>query len=174
MKKVLLVMALFVATTMATFAQEGTFGLSVGVEGALPVGDWSDGFGVGIGGSLKGLYGVGNAGQVTLTTGYDRFGAKENDEDVDVSLSMIPILAGYRHNFSSLYLEPQLGVSIVKTKADAGEFGDFSASSTEFTWAIGGGYVVGPIDLGLRYQSISGDGGSTGFIALKVAYGFSL
>ena len=170
MKKVLLVAVLFLVTTVAAFAQKGDIGISVGVEGALPVGDWSDGYSIGVGGSLKGLYGISDAGQVTLTVGYDRFGVK----DFDGSLSLVPVLAGYRHTFSSLYVEPQIGISAQKSKIEMGEFGDVSASTTDFSFAIGAGYLVGPMDLGLRYQNISASGGSLGFLALRVAYNFSL
>src|SRR5687768_491692 len=115
MKKIILVFACVVALSTVK-AQQGNNQIGIAAQVGLPMGDFGDGFKTGIGGSVKGLLGVGQAGQVTFTTGYTSFSAK--DEMVDglgadkVKTSIIPLLAGYRHNFSGFYVEPQVGYGI--------------------------------------------------------------
>ena len=174
MKKVVFAIAIAAASFGAANAQTGNNKLGIGVEVGLPMGDFGDAFGVGIGGSAKYLHGIGTAGQLTLTSGYQRFGAKDLPSGVSASASIIPILAGYRHNFSGLFLEPQVGYGIYGSKVSGGGY-DFSDSEGAFTWAIGAGYAMAQgLDLGVRYQSASKDGESTSFIGFRVGYNFSL
>lgn len=173
MRKVILVLASVFALSAAN-AQTGKNQLSIGAEVNLPMGDFGDAFNTGFGGSLKYLHGVGSAGQVTLTTGYSTFKMKGSTDDESVKASIIPILVGYRHNFSGVYVEPQLGYGIYGYKE---KFGGESSSDSQgaFTWAIGAGYAMEQgLDLGVRYQSASKDGSTTSLIGFRVAYNFSL
>ncbi|HUC82751.1 MAG TPA: outer membrane beta-barrel protein [Flavisolibacter sp.] len=173
MKKVFLAFAIVVASFAAN-AQTGKNQLGIGVEVGLPMGDFGDAFGVGIGGTAKYMHGIGSAGQLTLTSGYQRFGAKDLPSGFDASASIIPILAGYRHNFSGLFIEPQLGYGIYGAKA-SGSGMNISDSEGAFTYAIGAGYAMAQgLDLGVRYQSGSKDGESTSFIGFRVGWNFSL
>jgi hypothetical protein len=173
MRKVFLTMAAVVAIASASFAQSGKNEVSVGAEVGLPMGDFGEGFKTGFGGSLKGLFGIGAAGQITGTVGYTSFKMKGSMEDMSVTTGILPILAGYRHNFSGFYVEPQVGYSIMRVKANVlGESG--SESTGAFAWAAGAGYQFSGIDLGVRYQSLSKDGESLGQIAFRVAKSFSL
>ena len=173
MRKVLLVLAAVFALGAAK-AQTGKNQIGVGLEVGLPMGDFGDAFKTGFGGSLKYLHGVGSAGQVTLTTGYTTFSAKDVPSGYSAHASIIPILVGYRHNFSGVYVEPQLGYGIYGSKVKGGGL-DESDSNGAFTWAIGAGYAMAEgLDLGVRYQSASKDGGTTSLIGFHVAYNFSL
>ncbi len=160
------------------FAQKGNNQVGIGLDLGLPMGDFGDGSKLGIGGTAKGMYGVGTAGQVELTLGYISFGAKESSSAASASTSIIPIFAGYRHHFNGLYVEPQLGVSMIKTKVDIDMegMGSFSgsASTSAFGFAVGAGYLFNDFDISARYQSASKNGGSFGFIGLRVGYNFSL
>src|SRR3546814_282563 len=109
-KATVLSVAMLFACSSA-FAQKGNNQVGAGIDLGLPMGDFGDGAKLGIGGTVKGMYGVGTAGQVELTLGYISFGAKENSSVASASTSIIPIFAGYRHHFNGLYVEPQLGVS---------------------------------------------------------------
>ncbi|MES2882316.1 MAG: outer membrane beta-barrel protein, partial [Bacteroidota bacterium] len=87
----------------------------------------------------------------SLTTGYTTFGGKDGAE---VTTSMIPVLVGYRQNFSGLYIEPQIGFSTLRVAA-----GGFSASTTGFAYAAAVGYAMEQgLDLSARYQAVSKDG----------------
>lgn len=176
MKKLFLLMTVGVIS-LAGYSQTGKNEIGVGVDLGIPNGDFGDYFKLGFGGYLKGLYGVGSAGQITFTTGYTTFSAK--DEYVTalsadkIKASIIPLLAGYRHNFSGFYAEPQVGYGIYGSKVTAA---GQKASDSEgaFTWAVGLGYAMSGFDIGARYQSASKNSQTTSVIGIRVGYNFSL
>ncbi len=165
MKKIFL--AVCIMASSAVFAQQGNNQIGVGAEVGLPTGDFGDAAKTGFGGYAKGLFGIGEAGQITFTTGYTSYKFKGG---VDANWSIIPLLAGYRHNFSGFYAEPQIGYGILGAKADGGE----SDSEGLFTWAVGFGYVVNNVDFGARYQSGHKDGSTISLVGIHVGYNFSL
>lgn len=178
MKKLVLVCLLVTAFSIASYAQKGAIDINAGVDVALPFGDFGEGYGTGFGGTVKGLYGISDEGQVGLTLGYIHFGSKEDlGEGNSVSFGVIPILALYRHHFGSLYVEPQIGLSSNRSKITVASsefnFGG-SASTTSLGYAAGIGYLLGDIDISARYQGFSQGGSSAGFAAVRLAYNFSL
>lgn len=178
MKKTIILSAVLFLIFFDAFAQKGNNQVSAGFDLGLPMGDFGESSKLGVGGTVKGMYGVGTVGQVELTLGYISFGAKESSSVASASTSLIPILAGYRHHFNGLYVEPQLGLSFIKSKVDIdmGGVGSFSgsASTTAFGFALGAGYLFNNFDVSIRYQSASKDGGSFGFIGPRIGYNFSL
>lgn len=178
MKKVFIFSFVFIFAGFAAFAQKGNNQISAGVDLGLPIGNFGESSKLGIGGTAKGMYGIGTAGQIELTVGYTSFGAKESSSAMKASIGIIPVFAGYRHHINQFYLEPQLGLSIIRSKAsvDIGGMGSYSGSSstTAFGWAVGAGYVFDSFDLSIRYQSASKEGGSLGFFGLRFGYNFSL
>lgn len=171
MKKVLTIICVLFLGVLTVQAQQGEKGIGVGLDLGLPTGNHSDALGLGIGVSVKGFYGLSDDGDLSLTLGFMKFGEKDN---YGISYSLVPILAGYRHKFESLYVEPQLGLTTLKAKVDFEGLGNFSSSSTNLGYAIGGGYLMGDWDLGLRYQGVSASGGSFGLVAIRIGYNFSL
>ncbi len=175
MKKLLLLCAIYLCTIPA-FSQKGHNQLGIGADVAFPTGDLADGVKTGFGGYVKGLLGVGTNGQLTFTTGYTSFGWNDDEIgiDVDGSFSVIPLLLGYRQNFSGFYVEPQLGLGIYNSKI---KFMDESESDSEsaFTWAIGLGYVINQaFDIGFRYQSAIKDSEELNHFGLRLGYNFNL
>jgi len=174
MKKVFL--AICIAAISATgYSQSGKNQIGVGADLGIPVGDFGDVVKTGFGGYAKGLFGIGEGGQITFTTGYSSFKAKGSTSEESATLNIIPLLAGYRHNFSGFYAEPQIGYNIFGAKYK----GTISGSDSEggFAWAVGFGYVVSNVDFGVRYQGgkPSGDGNSDwSFVGIHVGYNFSL
>lgn len=170
MKKVILLFV-SVITLSAVQAQQGKNQIGIAAEAGLPIGDFGDGFKTGIGGALKGLFGIGQSGQITFTTGYMSFKQKDFDNN---SATIIPLLAGYRHNFTGgVYVEPQLGYGIYGSKVEIlGE--DRTDSEGAFTYAIGVGFAASGFDAGVRYQGASKDGSNTSFIGVRVGYNFTL
>src|ERR1043165_7804117 len=145
MKKTIpLFMLLFVFSFIGN-AQKGNNQISIGPEVDLPLGSFNDAYKVGFGGTIKGLLGVGNAGQVTLLTGYSYFKGKSSGVGgynySSYSFSIIQILLGYRHNFSGFYVEPEAGMGIYRTKVSS-----VSASETRFTYGGGVGYAQKALD----------------------------
>lgn len=176
MKKILLVCLMATALTAASHAQPGSIHINAGADVALPVGNWSDNYQIGFGATAKGLYGISDDGQVGITVGYLHFGMKTGDtEGLSASLGVIPVLALYRHHFGNAYIEPQFGLSHSKATMSVASVGNFGgASSTSLAYAAGLGYLIGDIDLSLRYQGFSRNNSGTGFAALRAAYHFSL
>src|SRR5690554_4511688 len=172
MKKQLTLLVLLTAFIFSAQAQQGEIKIGVGADLGLPIGNWSNGYGVGLGVSGKGYYGLNDAADITFTTGFMRFGGKDNN---DFSTTLIPFLGGYKHKFESLYVEPQLGLTTVSSKVNLGALGmgNISSSSTNLGYGIGGGYMMDNWDFGARFQGVS-SGGSISFFAIRVGYNFSL
>lgn len=167
MKKISLFLVLFVTLAFAGQAQTGHNQISIGPEVDIPVGSFGDIYKTGFGGTIKGLWGVGTAGQVTLMSGYSTFkGKNQGSGGFDYSgmkFGIIPILVGYRQNFNGLYVEPQLGEAIYTTKS-----GGFKEHETRFTYGGGIGFSMNALDLGARIQSHEG----ATLVAIRLAYAF--
>ncbi|MDP4264555.1 MAG: outer membrane beta-barrel protein [Bacteroidota bacterium] len=177
MKRIYVVILGMILFSACGFAQKGNNQVGVSAELAVPTGDFNDYGKAGFGGIVKGLYGIGSAGQITLTSGYLSFSAKNEYKSLleadKISLSIIPILAGYRHHFGDFYAEPQVGYGIYKSRIKGG-FYDSKNSEGAFTWAAGVGYVFKELEVGVRYQSGHKDGTSTALFGLHIGYNFSL
>lgn len=179
MKKLLLiVLASTCAIWTATAQEKGSIHVGVGVDVGLPLGDFGEGSNVGIGASAKGMYGLSDAGQATLTLGFLRFGMKDGSDAVSGSTTLIPVLAGYRHRFGNLYGEGQVGLTTIRNavKVKGEGFGNLSGSysSTHLGYGAGVGYLMDAWDIGVRFQGVSGDGGSLNLVALRVGYNFQI
>jgi hypothetical protein len=168
MKK-LIVAICIIMISATTYAQKGTTQIGVGADVGIPTGDFGDGAKTGFGGYAKGLFGIGEAGQITFTTGYTTYKLKGGLPSGS-NFSIIPLLAGYRHNFSGFYAEPQVGYGIYGSKIKG--FG--SDSEGFFTWAVGFGYAMNGLDIGARYQSGHKDGSTLALVGIHVGYNFSL
>ncbi|HEY8780033.1 MAG TPA: hypothetical protein VIM16_00300 [Mucilaginibacter sp.] len=168
MKKILLLLVVNIFVFNCCFSQTGNNQISVGAEvNFLASNGYSTIYNPGIGGNLKGMYGIGSASQLTLTGAYSSFSGKSSSTYGDQTLSLLPILAGYRYNLSNgFYGEGQAGLAILTTKATG-----FSFSQTNFAAAINVGYVIHGFDIGARYYT-EGDVIST--FAVRLAYNFSL
>lgn len=171
MKKVLLLVPVVLITVLAN-AQKGNDQIGVALEVGLPLGNFGDGAKTGFGGLLKGLYGVGEAGQVTFTTGYSSFKWKNLVSDESGNSWIIPFLVGYRHNFSGFYVEPQLGYGVL---GDKYEFSGLksTASTGAFTWGGGIGFAKSGFDGGIRYEGLTKNG-TVSVIGFHVGYNFTL
>ena|SRR5215203_5043287 len=173
MKRIILFFVCAVAMSAAK-AQQGKNQIGIAAEAALPLGDFADSHKTGIGGSVKGLFGIGQAGQITFTTGYTSFKGEESTDDFKYTATIIPLLAGYRHNFTGgLYVEPQLGYGIYGSKVEIMDE-DETDSEGAFTYAIGLGFAASGFDAGVRYQGASKDGSTTSFVGIRVGYNFTL
>lgn len=177
MKKVFLVVLGIGFLAASAVAQKGKNQVSVGPDIAFPTGDFGEVYKIGLGVTVKGLYGIGEAGQITFTTGYVSFGAKNDIKDAlgadKFTQSIIPLLAGYRHNFDGFFVEPQIGYGIYSSKVKAGIL-DGKDSGGAFTWSVGGGYAYKEFEGSLRYQSGHKGGGSNALVGVRLAYNFTL
>jgi len=176
MKRLLLLTAIISVCSLSK-AQTGNNQIGIALEVGVPMGDFGDAAKAGFGGLLRGAYGIGTAGHITLTTGYESFRSKSDLEDAlgadKITYNIVPILAGYRHNFSGFYIEPQIGYGIYGSKIKGGTF-DGSDSEGAFTFGGGLGYEKTGFEIGARIQAASKDGSTTSFIGFHVGYNFTL
>lgn len=186
MKKLTLGLAAF-AFAGGLFAQNNQ--ISLGVDFALPMGDFGDAFGLGVGPTAGFELPVSDNLSATVQVAYDILMPKSDFKDVIKSASMLPAQVGLKYYFqgdqAGFYGHAQLGIHSVSVKSediDLGPLGTIegtSDSNTNFSWAIGVGYQLEKFDLGLRYNSISPDSDVDGakassYIGLRVAYLISL
>jgi hypothetical protein len=175
MKRVYLMILGIVLVSATGFAQKGNNQIGVGADVSFPTGDFGEAFKTGFGGYAKGLYGIGTAGQITFTTGYSGMKAKGSTDDFKITTSIIPLLAGYRHNFNGFFAEPQIGYGIYGIKIKGDEMFDGKDSEGAFTWAATVGYIFNKqVEISARYQSGHKDGGSMSLFGVRVGYNFSL
>jgi hypothetical protein len=164
MKKLFFIAAL-TATSFAVQAQDTKpLKFSIGLEAALPVGDFADVSSFGIGGSLQGDYSVAEKLALTLNAGYISFSGKTVNGFKYGSSGFIPVLAGFKYDLTpQLYASAQLGVT----------FSDEKNSGSVFTYAPGLGYKFSEnVDALLKYTGYSKDGNSLSTVGLRIAYTF--
>ncbi|MEJ7609984.1 MAG: outer membrane beta-barrel protein [Ferruginibacter sp.] len=184
MKKVILCLAV-VAAAFSANAQDAKmavkkFRFGVGVEAALPIGDFQEIAGFGIGGSVQGDYNVDPSLAITLNAGYISFSGKDvtiNVAGVNFTTKypntgLVPVLAGIQYKFTpQFFASAQLGIAF-STEEDGG---------SNFTYAPGIGYKFTPnFDALLKYTGYSvkssgtsgGSASALNTIGLRVAYTF--
>lgn len=192
MKKLILSLAVISASFIAQSqtnkpsAKTSTpFRFSIGVETAVPVGKFGDAYSFGIGGSAMGIYQVDTDLGLTLNAGFIHYLGKDYSFSVnspipgappsvttvkDQSLTVIPIMAGIRYNFTPMfYGSAQLGAGIFTKDKDIAN----SKSSSTFAYAPGIGYkFTDNFDAELKYQGYSKNSITNSSIGLRLAYTF--
>lgn len=145
--------------------------VSLGVELALPLGDFADQSTMGVGGSLRYEHPFGDNLSFTGTAGVISFGGDEvtygipgYEVTTKTTSLMIPIQVGlkyYGHMMDGFYgqLEAGVHISSFKEATTTSSNGsstktDETTSDTDFSLAPGIGYHLANFDIGLRYQMI--------------------
>jgi len=166
MKKALLLFAaglFFVGVSNAQYERPIGSEFSVGITGALPVGDFSDVSSFGLGADLKYAYNFNESIAATVSAGYNNFFVKDELKNLgaDKNVGIVPLKAGVRFSMGGLYAEPQLGVAI----------GTNEGSESALTYAGQVGVMATQnLDLSLRYEGWSKNDVKSGFVGLRVAY----
>jgi hypothetical protein len=152
------------------------------------------GFGIMYGGSAGGEYSMGSKTSFTTRIGYVISSLDKPVGYDKYSLNLLPIQAGYKYYFisneSGIYIHGQIGIHIAMAslkytyttyRYDPNTFEiitdqetiSYSDSSTNLSFAFGGGYKVNEhFDLGIKYNIISGEGTNFKYIGLRTAYIF--
>lgn len=171
--------ALLVFATSGLKAQE-SFG-NAGLEVVVPVGDWADMFGVGIGGSGGMEFGVSDNFAVTANVGIAFLTLDDEVSDFISSAWLAPIQVGGRFYLdqqrSGLFLEAKAGVLFRGLSAEGGD----SETETNFSFAPQVGYFINEnLSIALRYnlflipedEEFGVEAETAGFVGLKVAFNF--
>jgi hypothetical protein len=176
MKKVLfaILMCGLVGFSTLTKAQSGR--LSIGVDIAQPMGDFGDQASTGFGGSARYELPMGDKIGLTLTAGYLTFSGKDEGGFEFPNVNIIPVQVGAKYYFSEnqkgLYAAAEVGIHSTSVDIEGAE------SSTDFSYAPEVGFHMAHIDLGLRYQFISGGEDASGksttssYLGLRAAWAF--
>ncbi|MGB0883043.1 MAG: outer membrane beta-barrel protein, partial [Vicingaceae bacterium] len=183
-----------VALLMAAFTQtsKAQFKFSAGLElGFALESNYGLMYGASLGGEMP--IGDGNMG-ITAQAGYILAPIDLGNTFENISSSFIPMQLGYKYYFDSNesgpYVHGQLGFHLYKlsyeyeyetfdfdpvtfqfvTKTETRSFSD---SSTNLSYAVGGGYLINEnIDLSLRYNIVAASGGSFNYLGVRAAYNF--
>jgi hypothetical protein len=174
MKKLLFVVAI-VAISVSVNAQkkksttsDSKMSFSLGVEAALPIGDFGDFYSFGIGGSVEGQYHASQNVGITLNAGYiDYIGKTVDFSGFSVkypSSGVVPVMAGVRYTFTGgPYIHGQIG----------GAFGTQTGAGTSLAYAGGIGYdFVKAIGAEVKYQAYSKNSATSGSVGLRLYYTF--
>jgi hypothetical protein len=143
----------------------------------LPIGDLSNGFTFGIGGTLGYDRVVHPHVQIIGRTGYSHLFPKSG---LNVSLGAVPIWGGARYTFGineGGYFEGALGPTVLFASASVNVLGDtrsVSDSEVKIGTAIGGGYKFGKLDVGGRLAFWDlGRPGDSATIFATIGYSFA-
>lgn len=166
--------ALFLTTSVkAQTTPPNAWRLGIGIEGGIPTGNLKDFSKFDLGGTARLQYGLNKDVALTLTSGYYNFFARKTSATIDgvtytakpSDLGLVPVKVGVKAFFAgNLYFGAEVG---------AGFETDY-AKNTKLILSPGLGYASKNWDVGLRYESFSGQGDSYGLVGLRVAYGFGL
>ena len=187
-RKIGVVTALLVSLAFASQAQTSTqsasasdkqeFRLSVGPEVGLPIGQFSNGYGWMLGGTVQGELPIAKNFYVIANAGYNNFFVKDGKLP-DQDIRTIPVKAGLKYFFvpNLLYVSAEAGASFLLNKDDL-----IANKSTAFVYApqVGVLLKLAPknyLDIGFRFQgngSFYDNGSYTNFLGLRVAYTFGL
>ena len=185
MKKVL-----FIACAMffMVFAQKANAQLSgsVGLEIALPLGDFGDAASLGAGASAEGEFAVSDNLSITGNIGFISLFVDDELSDFIASMSMMPIHAGARYYFADnsggAYGLAKIGVtsmSVTTEDIDLGPLGTIEGETTsdsQLSFGFGAGFMVTEnIDISAAFNIITPDSDiegaeSSNYIGVRAAY----
>ncbi|RZK44093.1 MAG: hypothetical protein EOO90_00080 [Pedobacter sp.] len=131
----------------------------------------SNAYGVAVAGDLRYQFDVDKQLSIPITAGYTRFFGKEigNTGMSYSDVAYIPVKAGLKYFFNDT------GAGAYGLAEAGAGFGTNSGSKTSFVYSPAIGYAwSNGLDLGAKYEGLSRDGFNTGYVGLRLAYGFKL
>lgn len=148
--------ALAMAPGTIAAKEHTTYAIGADLIGQLPVGNFADAAGFGIGGLLRGEFAINQSPlAVTARAGYIWHVEKETGATT-YNYSQVPLLAGLKYSLPTapIYLAAEAGavVGMIDTETDfPGPGGPVSNSESEtnFAWSAGAGYELGDVDIRL-------------------------
>jgi hypothetical protein len=171
MKKIILSLAVVAIATLTATAQkessDKSLKFSIGVEAGLPIGSFKNSSKFGIGGSAQAEYMASENVGLTGRVGYLSFAGKTTTiGEVNVklaSISVIPVMVGGKFYFNEkVFGHAEAGLSFFNRNL-----------GSVFTYAPGIGVKAGEnVEVEVKYQGASKNGGSISFIGLRAAFTF--
>jgi opacity protein-like surface antigen len=160
-----------------------TYALGADLIGQLPVGNFADVVGFGLGALARLEYNLDQSPlAVTARAGYVWHGEKENDQGAvttTTNFSQIPLLAGLKYSLTGapIYIAAEAGAVIAKSEGEVDGPGpgttSFDESETNFAWSAGAGYELGPVDIRLAlYFPDASNMGDMMTVGISLGYNF--
>jgi hypothetical protein len=143
------------------------FSLSIGLEVGIPTYVAHTASNIELGGTGQFQYRPVQSFAVTLTSGYyDIVGKTIPSQNLNYKgFQIVPVQAGPRFFLTeNFYAGVEAGAGFVTTLH----------GNTKFLVAPGIGYATKYLDLGVRYEAITGQGYNYGFVGARLAYNFGL
>src|ERR1700744_5746138 len=154
-------------TTTTTPTDSSPWRLGFGVEGGLPTGDAHPSSGFELGGSARLQYGLSDAFDLTLTSGYTNFFIKDDYRSPGdpSNIGIVPVKVGIKAFFAqNIYFGAEAGAG----------FETVSNGNTKLILSPALGWANQHWDIGVNYTNYSGQSDNYGSIGLRLAYGFGL
>lgn len=161
------------------FAGNAQFKIGANLNVGIPTGDMSNYVGVGVGGTVTGLYSFTDHFAAGVQTGYLNFTEKDNS---GITFSVIPVTAVAKYYFSASdfkpYVSADLGLYAQKAKSSAYMYGyTVTASATEtdfgFAPALGFEYLLSKqisLDANAKYTNICASGSATTYFGINIGF----
>lgn len=181
MKKTSFTLAVFCILSVFLFctnanaqSTNSNFRLGIGVDGLVPVGSLTNTSNFGLGITPKLQYTFTNKFAVTLTSGFYNFFGKTitladglgGTVSLKTKLQIVPVKLGARY-----FVTPDFYVA---GEAGVGFEVENGSGPTDLLLSPAVGYASKHWDVSLRYEDITHNSNSVGFLGLRVAYGFGL
>lgn len=142
--------------------------LGIGLTVGIPT---SDAYGVALGGDIRYQFDVSKQLSIPITAGFTNWMGKEiGNTGVDYpDYSYIPLKAGLKYFFS------ETGSGVYGLAEAGAAFSTGSNSGTNFVFSPALGYAwSNGLDLGVKYEGVSANSNTSGYVGLRLAYGFKL
>lgn len=173
MHKLTIALLLFLIISFSSYGQYGEDYINIGFDAGITLNEfYQTQFPAGFGASIKGLYGVGLDGQVSLTANYLYFPLDRSlvlPAGENLVFHHVPILVGYRFNFDRFFLEPQLGGALFATRYRFDQ-DRYTETATAFAFAAEAGYVFDMVEVSFRYQHSGSSPHHLGLLGIRAAY----
>lgn len=170
------IMIAFAATALLSvqYSSAQSSRASLGIEYGIPMGDDADVFSGLFGGTGRYEIPVGGTMGVSFTFGFLSYMYKEDVEGF--THGEIPVQAGLRYYFQEqqegFYGMAEAGVHIGIFSIEAGGVNE-TETKAHMSYAPALGYIIGEkIDIGMRYQLISVESGTSSYLGFRLAYVF--
>ncbi|MFP5040020.1 hypothetical protein [Parasediminibacterium sp. JCM 36343] len=166
MRKIILLVAVIFCVAAQSNAQFGVVKM---------VGKNANNYSLGYGAYLKGAYPLPKGASATLELGFNDFALQDGGEGDGTVV--VPLKIGYRytinHSGTGFYVEPQVGYNLVGvTSINVNGYTE-NYKFHGVVFAANAGYIIPikscPIDLNLKYETVSHDGGSENYVSLGLS-----
>ena len=177
---VLLISAILISSSMY-----GQIKIRLQGSAAIPTGYSEDIVSVGFGSNLNVSYAFNSSFEVSFTTGYYKFGYKENLPDYSFTFSTIPVLVGVRYNILDYNFIPYIGVeaggyfSRFNLVIDYGYFGKSDVVTNDRSWGISpeAGFKINltpmlDLDVNAKYNRIKTNYITRSFVLIQSGFSY--